>query len=716
MRHRGDKGRRGQGKKLRRRRSLTPAPEGETVGVKSARGSAPKVKGSKKKGKQKEEVKRFREKIIKEKWQDRNQKGNSKPCNEDAGMGCDTRDYSQQTDHKDASQGATSSKPFVFQAATLNLSDRPIRAAAATAQAISEAQQEFLAIEPPPEFKRNKRGEIEVLVDKPVKPRKYCKKAKPTGQDQLAEKETADTTAAVYTDQMMMQDVAELVDSFRDQYLTMVETMHKPVFVRNVEHQLKKEKTRKDQLLKRVCQLESQIENLVQESLDMLKYSLKELGIEALNPPEFIKKAKEIVCNHNELQKMKSNLEDEILDLVKEQENIVQKKEQEMFERLVLMRGGNHVNLSDQDITKIIQKKIDFCIKFESFNNSENKSMDVTLTRVQGDLGDFGERYINRDDENNNNNNRGESKVNYHGPENDLYISDGVGTSLVDLADVKLNNINLWQRNQPTSTSTHYDLNNSGRDKFMNPIHFNAAIMDHINKEIEKSMRTSETSSPAPAVHMAQWSAASSQHSAAPSSNILSSRKEVAGPPTGTFVLPQIDSVSRMAQVIEDSLRGSQDEPKPVPKTTKDTKSSVKGKSNYNAVNSQDMEGLASRLETCVSKDMKRMTAAVKVKDVPQVRGSSKRKHEEEEEARSAGGDEALQWQQQLSTGFDRLVALASQVDRRRLSSSESPQRREASLSQPAGTSAGSGDKLPERHFKKKYFDQQIQKRQQQDP
>ena len=168
-----------------------------------------------------------------------------------------------------------------------------------------------------------------------------------------------------------------------------------------------------------------------------------------------------------------------------------------------------------------------------------------------------------------------------------------------------------------------------------------------------------------------------------------------------------------MAQVIEDSLRGSQDEPKPVPKTAKDTKT-VKGKSNI-AVNSQDMEGLASRLETCVSKDMKRMTAAEKVTDVPQVRGSSKRKHEDEA-ARSAGGDEALQWQQQLSTGFDRLVALASQVDRRRLSSSESPQRREASHSQPAGTSAGSGDKLPERHFKKKYFDQQIQKRQQQNP
>ena len=49
----------------------------------------------------------------------------------------------------------------------------PRRAAAATAQAISEAQQVYESTELPPEYKRNKAGQIEMLGDSPVKPRKY---------------------------------------------------------------------------------------------------------------------------------------------------------------------------------------------------------------------------------------------------------------------------------------------------------------------------------------------------------------------------------------------------------------------------------------------------------------------------------------------------------------------------------------------------------------
>lgn len=46
----------------------------------------------------------------------------------------------------------------------------------------------------------------------------------------------------------------------------------------------------------------SQIDNLAQESLECSNI-LKEFGIEATNPPQFIDKAKDIVCKHNELQK-----------------------------------------------------------------------------------------------------------------------------------------------------------------------------------------------------------------------------------------------------------------------------------------------------------------------------------------------------------------------------------------------------------------------------
>ena len=93
------------------------------------------------------------------------------------------------------------------------------------------------------------------------------------------------------------------MERFKNQYLSMINRMQGNVFLRNVEIQFKNEKNRRDLLSKRVTQLESQIENLAQESLEMLNYSLKELGIEATNPPQFIDKAKDIVCKHNELQK-----------------------------------------------------------------------------------------------------------------------------------------------------------------------------------------------------------------------------------------------------------------------------------------------------------------------------------------------------------------------------------------------------------------------------
>ena len=66
--------------------------------------------------------------------------------------------------------------------------------------------------------------------------------------------------------------------------------------------------------------------------------------------------------------------------------------------------------------------------------------------------------------------------------------------------------------------------------------------------------------------------------------------------------------------------------------------------------------------------------------------------------------------------GFDRLVALASEVDKRRQSSGEAAPVRMAVevVSSSSTSSSSSGDKLPERHFKKKYFDQEYQKLQKQ--
>ena len=135
-------------------------------------------------------------------------------------------------------------KPFVFHRETLNLSDRPIRAAAATAQAISEAQQEFLDTEPPPEYKRNKHGVIEVLVDKPIKTRRYCKRPKSSNVGDTAVDGEEKTPGSKFSEETLLQNVDDLIESFKDQYKAMVESMQTPVFLKCVEKQLKKEKHR----------------------------------------------------------------------------------------------------------------------------------------------------------------------------------------------------------------------------------------------------------------------------------------------------------------------------------------------------------------------------------------------------------------------------------------------------------------------------------------
>ena len=59
-------------------------------------------------------------------------------------------------------------------------------------------------------------------------------------------------------------------------------------------------------------------------------------------------------------------------------------------------------------------------------------------------------------------------------------------------------------------------------------------------------------------------------------------------------------------------------------------------------------------------------------------------------------------------------MALASEVDKRRQSSGEAAPVRMAAEVVSLSSSSSSGDKLPERHFKKKYFDQEYQKLQKQ--
>ena len=131
----------------------------------------------------------------------------------------------------------------------------------------------------------------------------------------------------------------------------------------NIEKEIANEKKKNNELVKREKQLKSQIDNLIADSLALLKRRLDELGIQAKTPPEFIEKAKMIVCNHHELQRNKAGLEAEIAKLEAAQSQIVAKKERELIE--YGMRDG----LSQAEARALAKRKIDTILSNITNNN-----------------------------------------------------------------------------------------------------------------------------------------------------------------------------------------------------------------------------------------------------------------------------------------------------------------------------------------------------------
>jgi hypothetical protein len=76
--------------------------------------------------------------------------------------------------------------------------------------------------------------------------------------------------------------------------------------------------------------------------------------LQAKTPPEFIEKAKLIVCNHHELQRTKASLESEIAKLEQGQGQIIAKKERELIDNVIKTSG-----LSHSEAKALTRRKID---------------------------------------------------------------------------------------------------------------------------------------------------------------------------------------------------------------------------------------------------------------------------------------------------------------------------------------------------------------------
>jgi len=180
-----------------------------------------------------------------------------------------------------------------------------------------------------------------------------------------------------------------LLESMKKQYLKMVTNMQSKEYAENIQDQIVAERERKEQLTKRVKQLENQIDNLIQDSLGLLKARLRELGITAGTPTEFIEKAKGIVCSHNDLQKKRGGLEAEIRKLEQDQEALITRKEKEILDTVLAQRAGNNQEVNIAELRNMVKGEIKACLegKFPARSPSPLPKVgsDVTLTKVPGE-------------------------------------------------------------------------------------------------------------------------------------------------------------------------------------------------------------------------------------------------------------------------------------------------------------------------------------------
>ncbi len=128
-----------------------------------------------------------------------------------------------------------------------------------------------------------------------------------------------------------------------------------PAFKARVESDIAGEKRRRTELQKRERQLKAQIENLIADSLGLLRCRLGELGIQARNSPEFIEKAKGIVCSHHDLQRKKAGVEAEIRTLEAETDKFRRAKEAELQEKMARERPG----MPHGQIKDIVRRELD---------------------------------------------------------------------------------------------------------------------------------------------------------------------------------------------------------------------------------------------------------------------------------------------------------------------------------------------------------------------
>ncbi|XP_055387749.1 histone-lysine N-methyltransferase, H3 lysine-79 specific isoform X2 [Condylostylus longicornis] len=141
-----------------------------------------------------------------------------------------------------------------------------------------------------------------------------------------------------------------LLENFRAQYMAVLEQMKSSSYKKSINDEIKKEQDHKEILKNRINQLDKQIKVLIEDSVNLLKARMNELGISMTSQNDLLAKAKEIVGRHKELQLTTAKLTNQVNKIEQEQRILIENNLRALMFKSKL-KGTNGLHLPNNDIT-----------------------------------------------------------------------------------------------------------------------------------------------------------------------------------------------------------------------------------------------------------------------------------------------------------------------------------------------------------------------------
>lgn len=172
-----------------------------------------------------------------------------------------------------------------------------------------------------------------------------------------------------------------LLDVYRNQFMSYLESMKSPPFKENLHRQIEREKEKNKRLMNRTGQLEKQIKVLVEDSVVLLKARMHELDINTTSQNDLLCKAKEIVGKHKELQTLANKIQSYVTSLEKEQTLLLATHLKNLADKQ--MKPPINMELSSKESHDLVLKEIENTLAQRKNLKNQISSLEAELSLME---------------------------------------------------------------------------------------------------------------------------------------------------------------------------------------------------------------------------------------------------------------------------------------------------------------------------------------------